>query len=117
MEEIFTITEQLLVRIHFLKEKFDLENKPMKVDKAFFEYVKKEIDPYYALIDQWESRVTQLIKQNKISLHHHQVTATVDNVRALFLHSYYIDIRKRRYMEIYKSCDYIFNQLLKELKQ
>lgn len=116
MTTIDGITEQLIHVLDNLKAKFD-EGKKTPKDDTYFFYVKKETDPIFDLLDEWEKTAIELIKQNKLLLHEQQIVATKDNMKALLLHSYYFDVRKRRYMEIYKSIHYIFKQMVKESKQ
>lgn len=113
MENLMTTTEQLLIYLNKLKTNYETGIVPEK-DKEFFNFVKKETDPMFDLLHVWEEAALSHIKKQNVSLHPKQIDATIDNIKTLILHSYYIDVRKRRYMEIYKSCEYILNLLLKE---
>ena len=77
--------------------------------------MKQEVDPVLDLLDEWEQGSLKLIDNGATSLHPQQIDSTRENMRTLLLHSYYKDVRKRRFMEMYKSCYYIFKQLKKEL--
>ena|SRR5699024_1538931 len=115
IENFKSITENLRDYLFTLKQIYEESEKPDKNDAEFFESVRQEINPYYDLIDEWEVAAKELIKERKITIFPPQVDATVKSMRAIALHSYYIDVRKRRYMDIKKSCDYVFQLILKEL--
>lgn len=115
MTIILKKTEQLMHQLNELKNTYEEGKEPAK-DRAFFLYVKQETEPIFHLLDEWEALAIDLINKQQISIHEQQIHATKDNMKRLMMHSYYADVRKRRYMDIYKSCKYIFNQLLKETK-
>lgn len=115
IENFKSMTEDLRDYLSTLKRVYEEREQPNKNDPAFFESVRQEIDPFYDLIDQWEIAAKQLVKERKITIFPPQIDATVKSLRAIALHSYYIDVRKRRYMNIKKSCDYVFQLILKEL--
>ncbi|MGM8211585.1 DUF1798 family protein [Virgibacillus sp. W0430] len=116
MLELKNNTKQLIKELDALKIRYDNGLKPQdKNDKQFFLYVKKETNPIYLLLEQWQELSLQAIKQRKVNVHPHQIVSTKENMELLLLHSYYIDARRKRYMELNKSCNYIFNQLLNEL--
>jgi hypothetical protein len=77
--------------------------------------VKKEVDPVLDIVDAWESEASRLIQAKEISLLPRQIDATRENMQAFMMHSFYKDTRKRQFVEIYKSCYYIFSQIIKEL--
>lgn len=114
-QEVREKTEKLQAYLYKLKEIYEQSEKPDHNNKVFFEKVRSEILPYYDLLDEWDEQTKELIKQGEVKLHPQQVDATSKSLRALALHSYYIDIRKKRYMNIKKSIDYVFQLLLKEL--
>lgn len=114
MEKLGALTKELLNELNELQQIYENGKEPSK-DKTFFQYVKKETESLYDKLDKWEKFATDLIKRGKLVLHLSQIEATKDNMTALIMHSYYKDVRKRRYMDIYKSCQFIFQQLLKEL--
>lgn len=84
-------------------------------DKPFFLKMKKETAPIYDLLETWENETLRLIKERAITVHPHQVTATKENIQLLLLHSYYIDARRRRYMELHQSSHYICDQIIRDL--
>lgn len=110
-------TEQLKQHLEVLKDRFE-DNKPpaSMSDKHFFLKMKEETSPIYNLLEQWEEDTLQLVKNREINVHPHQVASTRENMELLLLHSYYVDARRKRYMELNHSCHYIFDQLLREIK-
>lgn len=107
-------TEQLLQYLDACHKRF-LKGKKPERDRSFFEMVKKETNPIFALLNEWEKNVLGLIDQSLTTLYPQQIHATTENMQAVIIQSYYKDIRKRRFIESYKSCYYIFRQLVKEL--
>src|SRR5699024_739693 len=115
MEDIIAYTTSLMEEIERCHDRFVTGEKPNK-KREFFLQVKKETEPVFATLDRWVETSEKLVKQRKITvLHPQQIDAKKENMESLVLHSYYKDTRKRRFMEIYKSCYYIFAQLLKEI--
>lgn len=109
-------TKKLKHYLHSLKEKFENNQPPKSVnDMEFFLKMKKETAPIYDLLEKWEDTTLHLIKKRKLNVHPHQIKSTKENMELLILHSYYVDARRRRYMELNHSCIYIFDQLLHEL--
>lgn len=88
--------------------------KEVERNRTFFSHVKTETEALFSLLDVWEKKATQLAQEKRISIFPQQVTATTDNMQALIMHSYYKDVRKRRYMEIQQACQYIFSQCIEE---
>lgn len=115
MEEVKQLTESLIAYMKKLEIVFNKGEKPTHNDHAFFEKVRTEINPIYDMVEAWEEKTSYLIQQRKVDLHPKQVDATVKSIKAIALHSYYLDVRKRRYQDIKKSVEYVLQLLLKEL--
>lgn len=107
-------TEQLLNHLEICRERFLKGEKPKK-EREFFNQVKLEADPVFQLLDKWENAALIAIQQKTKTIHPQQISSTKENMQTLLLHSYYKDTRKRRFIEMYKSCYYVYMQLLKEL--
>lgn len=113
MHDVFELTKQLKQTIDSLHDLFFREGEPPSInDKAFFLQMKEETSPMYQLLATWEEVALAEVKARNIQVHPHQVNSTVENIELLILHSYYKDIRKRKYMEYYVSSHYVCNQLL-----
>lgn len=109
-------TEQLLHNLNDLKNQYETSTAPEnKKDKAYFEYVKTETVPIYERLDEWEKAALQMTKERKINVHPQQIASTKENMELLLMHSFYMDVRRKRYMELYKSIKYIFDQIMEEL--
>ncbi|MGM8365377.1 DUF1798 family protein [Virgibacillus sp. W0181] len=118
MSELKKMTEQLQVELEQLKLRYEKGEKPeSKNDKQFFLAMKEKTTPIYNLLEEWESAALQATKQRIIKVHPQQINSTKENVEMIILHSYYVDERRKRYMELNHSCSYIFNQLLNELRE
>lgn len=110
-------TAKLRAHLNRLKERFENTAPPKnRRDRDFFNMVKEETDPVYELLEQWEEATLGIVKQRKVNVHPQQVASTRENMELLLMHSYFIDARPKRYMELYKSITYIFDQLLEELE-
>lgn len=114
--DLLQLTKQLKLHLDQLKQIYE-ENKPpeSRKDKAFFLYVKENTTPIYKQLAEWESNTLQMVKDRQVNLHPHQVASTRENYELLLMHSYYIDVRRKRYMELNHSIHYIFDQLIRDL--
>src|SRR5690625_5028694 len=109
-------TKQLKYHLDELKCMFENNEPPESLnDKQFFLKMKEKTSPIYDLLEEWEQGALQVIKERKVNIHPHQVVSTRENVELLLMHSFYIDARRKRYMELNYSSHYIFDQLLKDL--
>lgn len=117
MLELISLTKKLKSELSLLQEKFEsTESQNIKRNREFFEYVKNDSELLFELIEKWSEQTTSLIENNNISVYQDQVNATKENFEMIILHSYYADIRKRRYVEMNKSCLYVFDRLIKEIE-
>lgn len=109
-------TEQLKQHLHDLKYKYENDIPPVsKSDKQYFTKVKEETLPIYELLERWEAATLHVVQERKVNVHPHQITSTKENMEMLLMHSYYVDVKRKRYMELNHSIHYIFDQLLREL--
>lgn len=109
-------TEQLKQQLSKLKDKFEANEPPInRQDKSFFLMVKEETLPVYQLLEVWEETALNVVKERKVNVHPHQISSTRENMELLLMHSYYIDVKRKRYMELHNSILYIFDQLLREM--
>lgn len=115
--EVKLHTELLKQHLDLLKDKYEKNEPPESVnDKKFFLQMKEETAPIYELLETWEKTTLELVKGRKINIHPHQIVSTKENMELLLLHSFYIDTRRRRYMELNHSSHYIFDQLLRAIE-
>lgn len=116
MTVLSELTEQLMAEIDYLKHKFNEGVKPT-ASRDFFQFVKGDTDDLFDMLKEWEEHAIQFTEANETTVYPQQIYATTENMKALILHSYYLDARKRAYMELYKSCHYVLGQMLKETKK
>lgn len=115
--DIRECTMELKNHLLRLKDRFDHSEPPEnRRDRKFFEMVKEETDPIFRMLEQWEELAIQSIQEKKTGVVPQQITSTKENMEMLLLHSYFIDARPKRYMELHKSVRYIFDQLLRDLE-
>lgn len=114
--DLYSITVSLQKYLYKLQHRFETSQPPETMnDRAFFNDMKEETKPIYDLLKTWEIDTLKYIDTNKSNLFPQQIIATIDNIEMIILHSYYIDIRRRFYMEYFNSTIYILEQLLREL--
>lgn len=117
MKELKKQTLDLKRLIKELKEKYETNEPPKTNDKVFFLKMKEETESIYSKIEEWEESSLAFVKRREVNVHPHQVVSTRENFELLLLHSFYIDARRKRYMELNHSCDYIFDRLLDEINK
>ena len=76
-------------------------------DLDFFQYVKKETEPIFDLAEKWETVALEAVKNKEVLVHPQQIEATRENFELVLLHSYYVDVKSKRYMELIQSIDYV----------
>lgn len=109
-------TNRLIDYLYQLNNRFHTEEPPASMsDRNLFEQMKKETTPIHQTLEKWERLALTAIHTNKISLHPQQIHSTKENIQLIILHSYYIDVRKRIYMEYYQSSIYILKNILTDL--
>lgn len=112
------VTEQLLHHLNALKNRFETKTPPENIkDRTYFKYVKDETTPIFEQLNVWEQLALELTKERKLNVHPQQIASTKENMELLLMHSYYLDVRRKRYMELYKSIRYIFDQIIDELSK
>lgn len=101
-----------------LKDNYE-ENDPPENKKniAFFNNVKSRTEPIYVALTTWETDALEVVKQRKVNVHPQQITSTKENMELLLMHSYYIDVKRKRYMELNHSVRYVFDLLIRDLEE
>lgn len=114
--ELKSLTQQLKQHLNKLKERYEEHDPPKnRRDKDHFEMVKRETTPIYRLLEEWEEIALRAVKERVVNIHPQQVISTKENMELVLMHSYYIDARRKRYMELNHSIHYIFDQIINEL--
>ncbi|MFA1820748.1 DUF1798 family protein [Virgibacillus oceani] len=118
MDDIIEQTEQLKKYVTGLKDRYKTSSPPEnRKDRQLFLRVKEETAPIYQLLESWEASALKLVKKRKINVHPQQVSSTSENMEMFIMHSYYIDVKEKRFMELHNSIIYIFDQLLREIER
>lgn len=112
-KEILSLQAELEFIFNNLEKQFLTQNKPEnRHDRDFFDYVKRETDPLFEKLDQWYKYSYPFIENKKEGkVYPTQIEKTKENIELLILHSYYIDVPKKRYKELKNSIEYVFQQL------
>lgn len=106
-------TQKLNQYLESLRDRFETNEAPGdRKDRAFFDMVKKETTPIYDLLEIWEEDALATVKERKASVHPSQIQSTRENMELLLMHSFYLDVRRKRYIELYTSIRYVFDLLL-----
>ncbi|WP_343782660.1 DUF1798 family protein [Alkalibacillus silvisoli] len=80
-----------------------------------FNYIKHETLPQFEKIEKWEEDANTVV--HMIALFPNQIKNTKDNLEIMILHSYFHDVRKKRFMELYQSVMYNLDLILNDEKQ
>lgn len=116
MEQLINYTEKLIFYLDVLEQVF-LTEKSVKDERAFFEHVQVETEPIFTMLETWNEAVLLKITRQELYFPTALIASTKGNMQALVMHSYYQDVRKRRYMEINQTCFYVFSKLLGEMQR
>lgn len=116
MKKLANQTRTLKQELDRLKDYYINHDAPEnKSDKDYFLMVKNETTPIYQALEEWEEEALSVVKQRKADVHPQQIVSTKENMELLLMHSYYIDIMRKRYMELNHSVHYVFDQLLNDI--
>jgi hypothetical protein len=80
-----------------------------KKDREAFFNIREKTKPIFQLIDRWEELTLATI--HELPVMPNQVQNTKDNMELLLLHSFYHDVKRKRFMELYHSIDYVLKQM------
>ncbi|WP_017472165.1 DUF1798 family protein [Amphibacillus jilinensis] len=113
---LFNLTDKVQQARLQLKQRYLTNDKPdNKKDRDFFNMVKNETEPLFELIGKWEELALKAVKDREIAVHPQQVQSTRENFELIILHSYYIDIKQKRYMELHQAIDYVCQMIIDTL--
>ncbi|ELK45298.1 YppE family protein [Halobacillus sp. ACCC02827] len=113
---IRTYTEEMKEMIDQLHQKFlNTEGPVDRRSHEFFQMVKKETAPLFDLTSNWMAAAEAFVKNRNSSVHPNQVKSTHENVEMIILHSYYLDVERKRYKELYQSSHYVLDMLLSDM--
>ncbi|WP_101844055.1 DUF1798 family protein [Halobacillus sp. Marseille-P3879] len=110
------LTYEMKTLIDELHEKFIHTEGPVdKKDYTFFEKVKEETKPMFDLTLEWMKEAELFVKNRGVKVHPNQVKSTQENMEMLILHSYYLDIDKKRFKELHQSSHYVLDMILTDI--
>ncbi|WP_163537623.1 DUF1798 family protein [Gracilibacillus sp. YIM 98692] len=113
-----TSINKLTNSLEYLKKYYLEHEKPEnKKDPEFFQFVREQTEPIFEIIDQWYEAAISFVQNRNVYVHPQQIESTAENLKLILLHSYYIDVRRKRYMELYKSVLYVFDLLKNDLEE
>lgn len=116
--EVKQLTLELKKDFERLRDRYEISEKPEdKRSREFFLLVKEETTPVYNKIQAWEESASLFVKQRKVKVHPQQIASTKDNMELLLLNSYYLDAKRKRYMDLYQSIMYVFDGLLSDIEE
>ncbi len=111
MEEFIAFTKDLKENLlENLLHQYSEGRKFNRKDYDDFAIVKKETYPLFEQIEKWETDAHALV--HKLPIFPNQITNTKDNLEIMILHSYFHDVRRKRFMELYHSVLYNFDLVL-----
>lgn len=87
-----------------------------KSDRSFFDQVKEETRSMFELNNRWFEKAEVFVKNRHTSVHPNQVQSTHENIEMLILHSYYLDVHRKRFKELYQSVHYVLDMVLDDIK-
>ncbi|WP_306291525.1 DUF1798 family protein [Paraliobacillus ryukyuensis] len=110
------LTFELKEKLAKLKTNYYQQEKPeYRRDPDFFNHVKEETLPVFQLAEKWSEETAKKVKERELRIHPQQVASTKENVELLLMHSYYIDVKETRYMNLYNSVQYVLDIILEDL--
>ncbi|SIS37222.1 DUF1798 family protein [Salimicrobium flavidum] len=113
---LYELTHRLKSSIDELHDRYLRESGPVdRSDHEFFEKVKEETTPYFSLVQEWFEVAEPFVKNREVSVHPNQIQSTNENIEMLILHSYYLDVEKNRYKDLYQSSHYVLDMVLDNL--
>ncbi|WP_173916334.1 DUF1798 family protein [Halobacillus sp. Marseille-Q1614] len=114
---VLELTNELKKLIDDRHEKFINTEGPIdKKDYEFFNRVKEETKPMFELAEDWLMAAEEFVKKRDVRVHPNQVKSTHENVEMLILHSYYLDVERKRFKELHQSSHYVLDMILADIK-
>ncbi|KAA0550219.1 DUF1798 family protein [Bacillus sp. BGMRC 2118] len=100
------------------KELMSIYNDTVKKGEPsdFYLVVKPYADEVFELTDRWKEQVVIWIKKEKPKyLHPNQIDSTIENLTTVALQAFYPDTRPKRFKELIRSNEYIFESIIHKL--
>ncbi|MGP4075287.1 YppE family protein [Halobacillus sp. K22] len=106
--------KQLIDQLHI--QFLETEGPVDKKNHAFFKKVKEETSPMFELNSRWSEEAEEYVKNRRASVHPNQIKSTNENIEMIILHSYYVDVHRKRFKELYQSVHYVLDMILNDMK-
>ncbi|MBM7552505.1 DUF1798 family protein [Thalassobacillus pellis] len=118
MTDLYAQTMELKRLSDHLAERYAAGEGPVdRKDHDFFQMVKKETMPLFEKNDKWLDTASAFVKDREVKVHPNQVQSTHENIELLILHSFYLDVKKKRYNELHHSVHYVLDMILTSLSE
>ncbi|MGM8213939.1 DUF1798 family protein [Bacillaceae bacterium W0354] len=107
----YEFKDKIITKIYdqyFNGRKFDRKN------YDDFYQMKNETKELFDKIDLWDEMANKNV--HRIPLFPNQIKNTVDNLEIMVLHSYFHDVRKKRFIELHQSVLYNLDLILNDPK-
>jgi len=115
-KSLYTLSKQLVNYTVQLEKIFKDSSIQPENNEQFFSFVKKETEDMFKDLETWERLLQYFQAQGNTIIFQPMLESAIDNMKALIMHSYYKDVRRRRYMEIKRSCVYTFRFVLEKIE-
>ncbi|WP_027963343.1 DUF1798 family protein [Halalkalibacillus halophilus] len=86
--------------------------KHVRKDYDDFNLVKEETKPMFEAIEKWEEDAQAIV--HRLPIFPNQIQNTKDNLEIMILHSFFHDVKKKRFMELYHSVMYNLDIVLND---
>lgn len=111
------LTKRLKTELERLKDRYETGEREDINDRTYFSYVQRDTEHLFKLLSDWKKCANEnLVHLEKEQIYKQQITATYDNIKALILHSYYRDVRKKQYMKIFKASQYVLDTMIQVME-
>lgn len=115
MNEFLQLTKEIKEKI--VVDVYDRYLNGRKFDRKNYDdfyQMKEETKPIFDKIDVWGELANKHVHQ--LPIFPNQIKNTVDNLEIMVLHSYFHDVRKKRFMELHQSVLYNLDLILNNNK-
>lgn len=108
----------ILLILEDCKQRFEsIKQKPEKTEELFYQDVKPTFELILNKVEIWKPLAEDWVKVNKPKyIHSAQIESTIDNIEQIVLQSFYKDINKQRFHNLYNSVEYVMSSILNEIE-
>ncbi|TXC93247.1 DUF1798 family protein [Metabacillus litoralis] len=111
-------SRELFLILDDCKKRFEsINQKPEKTEELFYQDVKPMFELALDKVQMWKPLAEEWVKMNKPKyIHSAQIDSTIDNIEQIVLQSFYKDINKQRFHNLYNSVEYVLSSILSEIE-